>query len=105
MVNGSASSAQIETEEELKQHIAEFFGVLRAVDGGDLSARVPTRFDETEPMAALATTVNTIIERLALVRGETQRYERELEDQLATIEKQRAAINGLTKVIDIRNPQ
>jgi rsbT co-antagonist protein RsbR len=102
MVNGSAPSVEIETEEELKQHIAEFFGVLRAVDGGDFAARVPTRFSEAEPMAALATTVNAIIERLALVRGETQRYERELEDQLATIEKQRAAIKELsTPMIEV----
>jgi rsbT co-antagonist protein RsbR len=102
MVNGASASVEIQTEEELKRYIVEFFGVLRAVDGGDLSARVPARFTEAEPMAALATTVNAVIERLALVRGETQRYERELEDQLATIEKQRAAIKELsTPMIEV----
>lgn len=102
MVNGAATGPELQTEEDLKRYIAEFFGVLRAVEGGDLSARVPTRFAETEPMTALATTVNTVIERLSFVRGETQRYERELEDQLATIEKQRAAIKELsTPMIEV----
>jgi rsbT co-antagonist protein RsbR len=101
-VSDQGSGATIKTEEQLKQYISEFFGVLRAVDGGDLSARVPSRFSETEPMAALATTVNAIVERLAVVRADTQRYEQELEAQLATIEKQRAAIKELsTPMIEV----
>jgi rsbT co-antagonist protein RsbR len=101
-VKNAAPSVEARTEEQLKEYIGEFFGVLRAVDGGDLSARVPARFSEAEPMAALATTVNAVIERLVLVRSETQRYERELEEQLATIEKQRAAIKELsTPMIEV----
>lgn len=94
--------ARLEAEDELKQYIAEFFGALRAVDGGDLAARVPIRYADGEPMAALATTVNAIIERLSRVRSDTQHYERELESQLATIEKQRAAIKELsTPMIEV----
>jgi rsbT co-antagonist protein RsbR len=101
-VISSSVSVEIQTEEQLKEYIGEFFGVLRSVDGGDLSARVPARFSEAEPLAALATTVNAVIERLALVRDETQRYERELEEQLSTIEKQRAAIKELsTPMIEV----
>jgi rsbT co-antagonist protein RsbR len=93
---------EIQTEEQLKQYIGEFFSALRAVDGGELSARVPMRFAESEPMTALATTVNAIIERLARVRSDTQGYERELEEQLSTIEKQRAAIKELsTPMIEV----
>jgi rsbT co-antagonist protein RsbR len=92
----------IQSEEQLKQYIAEFFVALRAVDSGDVSVRVPTRYAETEPLSALANTVNAVIERLARVRGDTQRYERELEDQLGTIEKQRAAIKELsTPMIEV----
>lgn len=92
----------IETEEQLRQYIGEFFGVLRAVDGGDLTARVPARYLDGEPMSALASVVNATIEKLAAVRAETKRYERELEDQLATIEKQRAAIKELsTPMIEV----
>ena len=57
-------SSEVQTEEQLKQYIGEFFAVLRAVDNGDVSARVPARFSETEPMAALANAVNAVIERL-----------------------------------------
>jgi rsbT co-antagonist protein RsbR len=95
-------SHMIQTEEQLKQYIAELFGVLRAVDGGDISARAPARFAENEPMAALATSINLVIERLSRVRNDTQRYERELEEQLGTIEKQRAAIKELsTPMIEV----
>ena len=92
----------IDTEEQLKQYVTEFFTVLRAVDGGDLAARVPLRFAEGEPLTALAGVVNATIERLATVRNDTSRYERELEEQLATIEKQRAAIKELsTPMIEV----
>jgi rsbT co-antagonist protein RsbR len=92
----------IQSEEQLKQYIGEFFVVLRAVDSGDVSVRVPSRYADSEPMTALANTVNAIIERLAKVRGDTDRYGRELEDQLGTIEKQRAAIKELsTPMIEV----
>lgn len=101
-MSASVPEAQIESEEQLKHYVREFFSVLRAVDGGELEARVPTPFGEEEPMTALATTVNAIIERLALVRSDTQRYERELGEQLETIEKQRAAIKELsTPMIEV----
>jgi rsbT co-antagonist protein RsbR len=89
-------------EGELQQYIAEFFRVLRAVDRSELSERVEVRFGETDPMSALAATVNATIERLLRVREETQVYQREIEDQLATIEKQRAAIKELsTPMIEV----
>jgi rsbT co-antagonist protein RsbR len=101
-VKATDGNAELKTEEQLKHYIGEFFAALRAVDGGDLSARVPARFSEAEPLAALATTVNAVIERFSRVRSDTQRYERELETQLATIEKQRAAIKELsTPMIEV----
>jgi rsbT co-antagonist protein RsbR len=46
--------------------------------------------------------VNSIIDRLERVRTETQRYERELDEQVATIDKQRAAIKELsTPMIEV----
>jgi len=102
VVSEEERASVIRSEEQLKQNIAEFFAVLRAVDGGDHTARIPLRYGESEPMAALASTVNAVIERLGRVRSETQRYERELEDQLSTIEKQRAAIKELsTPMIEV----
>lgn len=94
--------SEIKTEGELQRAIADILGVLRAVDAGSLDARVELRYAETEPMAALAGTVNAIIQQLSRVREETQVYQRELETQLETIEKQRAAIKELsTPVIEL----
>lgn len=93
---------EIRTEAELQQYIAEFFHVLRAVDGGELNARVPIRYSETDPMSALAETVNALIQRLVRVREQTQQHQREIEDQVATIDKQRAAIKELsTPMIEV----
>jgi rsbT co-antagonist protein RsbR len=94
--------AELKTELQLQQAITDIANTLRAVEMGQLSARAEIRFGETEPMAALADTVNTIVQRLVSVREETQAYQRELEDQLATIEKQRAAIRELsTPMIEV----
>jgi rsbT co-antagonist protein RsbR len=101
-MSSARGNGEIETEDQLKQYISDFFAVLRAVDAGDLSARVELRFAETEPMAALAAAVNLTIDRLEHVRTETQAFERELDGQLATIEKQRAAIKELsTPMIEV----
>lgn len=93
---------ELKTELQLQQAIADITNTLRAVEMGQLSARAEIRFAESEPMSALAETVNTIVQRLVSVREETQAYQRELEDQLATIEKQRAAIRELsTPMIEV----
>jgi len=95
-------SELIRTEEELKRSIADFFRVLRDVDSGELSLRVEVPFSEHEPMRALADTVNAIITRLSRIREETQTYQRDIDGQLATIEKQRAAIKDLsTPMIEV----
>jgi len=102
MTSDDAVVSELTNEDQLQQSIAEVFSVLRAVDMGQLTARVEVRYGETEPMAALASTVNAIVARLVSVREETQSYQQELEDQLATIEKQRAAIKELsTPMIEV----
>ena len=101
-MSAAALTAELVTEEQLKLYIADFFAVLRAVDAGDLSVRVPLRYSGKEPIAALAAAVNLTIDRLAHVRAETQAFEHELDSQLATIEKQRAAIKELsTPMIEV----
>ncbi len=97
-----ASAPEVTTDLQLQECLSEIFSVLRALELGQITARVPLRFGETEPMAALAYGVNSVIERLISVREETQSYQRELEEQLTTIEKQRAAIKELsTPMIEV----
>jgi rsbT co-antagonist protein RsbR len=93
---------EIKREGELQRAIGDALGVLRAVQNGDLSARIDVRFGDNEPMAALGKTVNDVIHQLSRVREETQVYQRELEEQLETIDKQRAAIKELsTPMIEV----
>jgi rsbT co-antagonist protein RsbR len=102
LARGAGVNAELRTEHDLQQYIAEIFGVLRSVDVGDLSTRAEIRFGETDPMTALASAVNAVVERLGQIREETQTYQRDIEDQLATIEKQRAAIKELsTPMIEV----
>jgi rsbT co-antagonist protein RsbR len=98
----AATGREIKSEGELQHALADILGVLRSVEDGELSARIDVRFDDTEPLAALGKTVNGVIQQLMRVREETQVYQRELEEQLETIEKQRAAIKELsTPMIEV----
>jgi rsbT co-antagonist protein RsbR len=97
-----AGHAGLRTEDELKRSIAEFFTVLRAVDAGELSLRIEIPFAESEPMRALADSVNAVISRLVRIREETQAHQRDIDEQVAMIDKQRAAIKELsTPMIEV----
>ncbi len=98
----SSTAGEIRREGELQRAISDIFSVLRAVENGDISARIEVKLAENEPLAALSTTVNAIVQQLMRVREETQVYQRELEHQLDTIERQRAAIKELsTPMIEV----
>ena len=93
---------RIETEAELLGAITRIVSTLRDVEGGDTSARVELTYPESEPIGALAACVNFMTQALAERREETLAYQQELEVQIATIEKQRAAIRELsTPIIDV----
>src|SRR5436309_382828 len=92
----------IETEQELSRAIAHIRTALRDAEEGELSVRVDLPYGESEPLGMLAARVNVMLESLASVREETQTNQRELEEQIATIEKQRAAIRELsTPIIEV----
>jgi rsbT co-antagonist protein RsbR len=97
-----AAGARLRTQAELIQAVTEIVSTLREVDAGDLSSRVEKRYAPDDPMGALTACVNMMIDTLALQREETVTYQRELEDQINTIEKQRAAIQELsTPIIEV----
>jgi rsbT co-antagonist protein RsbR len=76
--------------------------VLQAVEGGDLAARVALPYAESEPLGALAACINTMAAFLAERREQTQSYQRELEAQIETIDKQQVAIRELsTPIIEV----
>ncbi len=101
--DGNTLAAELKTEDELQQSLLDIRSALKAVELGELSARVPINFSEREPMTALATAVNAVIERMTQVRDETALYQHDLEEQLITIEKQRNAIRELsTPMIEVQ---
>jgi rsbT co-antagonist protein RsbR len=102
-IHAAPTRETLRTEEQLQQSISDIVAALRAVDSGRFSARVEMRFSEKEPLTALAASVNAVIQRLARVRQETQTYQQSIEEQVATIEKQRAAIRELsTPMIEVQ---
>lgn len=90
------------TEAELRGALDEMRTVLRAVEDGDLTARVELRYSDRDPIGALGACVNIMTNFLAQRREETMSFQRELEGQIDTIEKQRVAIRELsTPIIEI----
>lgn len=95
-------TAALQTEEQLKHAVGNLTSTLDAVEGGDLSARAHVDLPESDPLGALGSCINHMIALLADRREETLLYQRELEGQIETIEKQRAAIRELsTPIIEI----
>lgn len=84
----------------LLESVADALLVLANVGFGDLDGRVPVNGDG--PIAALFAGINEMIESLRIERDRNRAYARELEERVATIEQQRAAIRELsTPVIEI----
>jgi rsbT co-antagonist protein RsbR len=84
----------------LLEHVADALLVLANVSYGDLDGRVPASGDG--PLAALFAGINEMIDSLRQERDRNRAYARELEERVATIELQRAAIRELsTPVIEI----
>lgn len=96
------ASAAVETEGQLNHAIEVIMDALRCAEEGQLSARVTLPYGESEPMGQLGMRVNMMLESLASVREETQAYQQKLEEQIATIDKQRTAIRELsTPIIEV----
>jgi rsbT co-antagonist protein RsbR len=92
----------IRTEAQLKHAVANVTNVLALVETGDLTARADLSLAPSDPLGALAACINNAVGLLAARREETLSYQRELEDQLETIDKQRVAIRDLsTPIIEI----
>jgi rsbT co-antagonist protein RsbR len=92
----------LRTRADLMEAVRAIAGTLRRVDAGDLSVKVNAAYPVNEPMGALVACVNMMIASLAERREQNLTYQRELETQLTTIEKQRAAIRDLsTPIIEV----
>lgn len=92
----------LRTRAELMDAVKAIVGALRRVDSGDLSVQIDTPYPPSEPMGALVACVNMMISQLAERREQNLSFQRELENQITTIDKQRAAIRDLsTPIIEV----
>ena len=84
------------------ERIADILLVVADVGSGDYSARLKSDLPPDHPLTTLYDGVNQMIGSLAQEQQRSAAYQQELEEKLATIEVQRAAIRELsTPIIEV----
>lgn len=87
---------------EVYDKIADVLMVLSDVAAGDFGNRLKSTLPETHPLGALCVGINDMIASLAAEQQRSEEYRRDLEEKLATIDQQRAAIRELsTPVMEV----
>jgi rsbT co-antagonist protein RsbR len=90
------------TEEKVSEvydKIADILMLLADVASGDFSNRLELNLPDTHPLGALSNGINEMIDSLASEQQRSAEYRRELEEKLATIERQQLAIRELSTPI------
>lgn len=91
----------IDFETRAYDRIADILMVLSEVTAGDYTSRLP-ELPNDEVFGALYRGINETVQSLQAAQENALRYQRDLEEKLATIERQRAAIRELsTPVIEV----
>lgn len=85
--------------EAVAERIADILLTLADVAAGDYRVRLDTDLPESDPFGALRVAINEMVEALEGAQERSQAYQRDLEDKLATIERQREAIRDLSTPI------
>ena len=98
----SAAEGSTAVKAEVLASVDELRSMLKAVSDGDLSRRLEVRYPDTHPAGALALSINTMVDALQEARAQSTEYSNRLAEQVATIERQQAAIQELsTPVIEV----
>lgn len=88
--------------DEIYHRIADILFLLSAVTSGDFTQRLEVDYPDSHPIGALYHGINETVASLAEAQRRAQAYQRELEEKLATIERQQVAIRELsTPVIEV----
>ena len=88
--------------EQILSSVSDILIVLADVGAGDYSVRLPRDLPEEHPLGTLFTGINEMIDSLGAAQERSVAYRQELEEKLATIELQRAAIRELsTPVMEV----
>jgi rsbT co-antagonist protein RsbR len=84
------------------EQVADILLVLADVGDGDYSIRLQSRLPDDHPLSTLLEGINHMIESLGREQQRSSQYQKELEEKLAMIEVQRAAIRELsTPIIEV----
>lgn len=82
--------------------LADILLLAANVGAGDYASRLESRFPKDHPLANLYEGINRMVASLEEEKQRAGMYQRELEDKLATIETQQAAIRELsTPIIEV----
>lgn len=88
--------------DDVYSRIADILFLLSSVTSGDFTSRLEIDLPETHPLGALYNGINETVASLAEAQKRAQTYQRDLEEQLSTIERQQIAIRELsTPVIEV----
>lgn len=88
-----------ENEAEVLEKVADALLVLSNVGMGDYGSRLELKEGDTSPLASLFSGINEMIATLGAEEEKNRGYQQDLEGKLATIERQRIAIQELSTPI------
>jgi rsbT co-antagonist protein RsbR len=88
-----------EFDQQILESVADALLVLSNVGYGDYSTRLELREGDSSPLASLYAGINDMIAALGTEQEKNRRYQEDLEGKLATIERQRVAIQELSTPI------
>jgi rsbT co-antagonist protein RsbR len=89
----------IDSEQLILESVADALLVLSNVGYGDYTTRLELREGDNSPLASLYAGINDMIAALGAEQDKARSYQQELEGKLATIERQRIAIQELSTPI------
>lgn len=89
-------------ERTTEARVADILAALSEVTAGNFSVQVDADLAEDDPFRPLCAGINETIAALKATKAQSELTQRELEDKIATIERQRLAIRELsTPVIEV----
>ena len=89
----------VESEQQILESVADALLALSNVGYGDYTTRLELQEGDTSPLASLYAGINDMIATLGAEQEKARSYQQDLEGKLATIERQRIAIQELSTPI------
>ncbi|HEU4582621.1 MAG TPA: STAS domain-containing protein [Polyangiaceae bacterium] len=95
----AAAAEETGIRSDLLANISQLLGVIERVGAGETVDSLKSSYSEAHPVGALTASLNEIIASLSEARLRSQSYSRELQEKIAAIEAQDAAIAELSTPI------